>query len=143
MTNPKSGRSTPWHLWLVGVFLLVWQGMASFDYLATAFRYEAYLAQFPEDALEYYFAAPLWMYAIWGIASIGGLIGAILILMRYKLAVPIFMAALACGVVAVAYSFVNPPPNAEGTKVFSVVVIAISAMILIYLMAMKKAGVLK
>jgi len=143
MTNAKTDRSTPWHLWLIGILLLLWQGMASFDYLATVFRYEPYLSQFPEDALEYYFAAPLWMYAMWGIAAIGGLIGVLLILMRNKLAIPIFMAALVCGVVAVAYGFFNPPPGSDGANMFSFIVIAASALVLIYLLAMKKNGVLR
>lgn len=143
MAKSNTTRSTPWHFWLIGALLLLWQGMASFDYLATVFRYEPYLSQFPEDALEYYFAAPVWMYAMWGIAAIGGLIGVLLILMRNKLAVPIFMAALVCGVVAVAYSFINPPPGSEGANVFSLAVIAASVMILIYLLAMRKNGVLR
>lgn len=143
MTNPTIDRSTPWHLWLIGVLLLLWQGMASFDYVATLIRYEPYLSEFPEDVLEYYFAAPLWMYVMWGIASVGGLIGAILVLMRNKLAVPLFFVALVCGVVAVAYSFGNPPPGSEGSNIFSAAVIAGSAMVLFYLYMMKKNGVLR
>ena len=143
MENSTTKVSAPWHLWVIGVFLLLWQGMATFDYGATAIRYEPYLSKFPEEALEYYFAAPVWMFAMWGIASIGGLIGAIFVLMRNKLAVPVFFAAWLCGVVATAYSFVNPPPNMEGAKMFSALVIIASAMVLYYLYAMKKNGVLR
>ena len=38
---------------------------------------------------------------------------------------------------------INPPPGSEGTKMFSVVVIAASAMVLFYLYMMKKSGVLR
>ncbi|NNL87946.1 MAG: hypothetical protein HKP25_02660 [Marinicaulis sp.] len=101
------------------------------------------MSKFPEDALEHYFAAPLWMYAMWGIASLGGLIAAILLLMQNKLAVPTFLIAWICGVVATAFSFVNPPPNMEGAKMFGAIVIAASAMVLFYLYTMKKIGVLR
>ena len=80
---------------------------------------------------------------MWGVASIGGLIGALLVLMRNKLAVPLFFVALVCGVVAVAYSFINPPPGNEGAEIFSAAIIAASTMVLFYLCMMKKSGVLR
>ena len=34
---------TPWHLWLVGVLSLLWNGFGAFDFIQTTTRGEAYM----------------------------------------------------------------------------------------------------
>ena len=142
MNSSISTSSPPWHLWLVGGLLLLWNGLATFDYVATVIRYEPYLANFPEESLAYYFAAPLWMYLMWGVGSVGGFIAAILLLLRQKTAVPVLGLAWVSSVVAVIYSVLNPPPGG-GNLVFMTVVLLIAFSVLIYVRWLAKRCVLK
>ena len=135
---------TPWHLWVVGGLLLIWQGLATFDYVATVARFEPWLSQFPDEALAYFFNAPLWMYVIWGVGSIGGLIGVIFLLMRDRKAVPVFLAALIASAVSIFYSFANPPPgDVGGGPGFMIAVLAIAIAIFSYFVWLQKRGVLR
>jgi len=116
--------------------------MGAFDYVATVTRFEPYLAEFPEETLSYYYNAPLWMYAMWGIASFGGLISAILLLMRRSTAVPVFGIAWICSVIAAVYGVVNPVPGG-GDNLFLAAVIIIALLILIYMHWLQRRGVLR
>ena len=143
MEQSGSDTSTPWHLWVVGGLLLIFNIPAVFGFIATVIRFEPYLSQFPEEALAYYSEAPLWMYAMWGISAFGGFVGAILLLMRNKLVIPVFGAGWICSAIAGVYSFVNPAP-VEGTSgIFLVVVLAVALLILIYVIWLKRRGVLR
>jgi len=142
MTKLKSDISAPWHMWVLGVLLLVFNGFAAVDYVMTVIRYEPYLAGYPEEVLAYYFNAPLWMYAVWGLSMIGGLIGTILLLMRRRLAVPVYAVAWLGSVIAVIYSVVKPVPGG-GQILFGVGVIIVSLLILIYIYWLQKRGVLR
>ena len=137
-----SRPKTPWHLWVVGVFLLLWQALASFDFVATVARFEPYLSGYPEDVLEYYYNAPLWMYAMWGIAAFGGLIGSILLLMRKKSAVPAFGLAWLCSLAAVFWQSVNPAPEGGGEPEFMIIVIIVALLLLLYMGWMQRRRVL-
>ena len=108
----------------------------------TVIRYEPYLSGHPEEVLAYFFNAPLWMYVMWGISMIGGLVGTILLLMRRRTAVPVFAIAWICSMIAVAYSVVNPVPGG-GNILFAVAVIMITFLILVYFHWLQRRGVLR
>jgi len=141
MTKPKSDVSAPWHMWVLGIPLLLWNAFASFDYLMTVVRFEPYLTNYPEEALSYYFSAPLWMYAMWGISIVGGLIGTVLLLMRRRVAAPVFAIAWIGSVIAAGYSVVNPAP-VGGSNLFTAAVIVIALLIVIYVYWLQRRGVL-
>ena len=141
-SDNSSGVTAPWHLWLIATLLLAWNGLAVFDYVATVLRFEPYLLNFTDEALAYYYAAPLWMFAMWGIGSWGGFITAILLYMRNKLAAPVFALSLVCSVVAVAYAIVNPPPGGASNNLSAIVIILIAALLLVYVIRLKRQGVL-
>ena len=142
MTATPSNTTTPWHMWLLGGLLLLWNSLAAFDYIMTVLRYEPYLANHPEEVLAYFFDAPLWMYVMWGGSMIGGLIATILLLMRRRLAVIVFAIAWLCSVVAVIYSLVNPVPGG-GQMGFAIGVILITFLILLYFYWLQRRGVLR
>jgi len=143
MTKLKSDVSAPWHMWVLGGLLLLWNGLATIDYVMTVIRYEPYLAGHSEDVLSYFYNAPLWMYVTWGISMIGGFIGTILLFMRRRLAVPVYTIAWLFSVVAVAYSFVKPVPGGSNAALFGIAVIIVSLLILIYFYWLQKRGVLR
>lgn len=142
MSDQQTSSGTPWHLWVVGGLMLVWNGMAAFDYIATIIRYEPYLSGHPEEILNYYFNAPAWMYALWGIASFGGFVGSVFILLRRKVAVPLFSIAWVSSVIAAVYTFQNPPPQGAD-PMFYFIVFAVSLLVIFYLVWMSRRGVLR
>lgn len=137
--NTNINRGAPWHLWLVAGLMAIWNALGVFDYLATVFRYEPYLSQFSEEALSYYFAAPLWMFGIWATAVFGGLVGGILLIMRNKLALTI----LSLSVIAQTYGILSPAPEGATNVPLSMAVIAIAALVLLYAIWQKRRGVLR
>lgn len=141
--NLPTDSSAPWHMWLIAVLLLLWGGLGAFDYAATIIRFEPYLSKFPEEVLAYYFAAPLWMFVAWAIAAFGGLISAILLFMRNKLAVTVFAVSLLSSIVSFAYSFINPPPDGGAGLLFPVIVLSVAFLILVYMNWLKRRGVLR
>ena len=83
---------TPWHLWLVGVLSLLWNGFGAFDFIQTTTRGEAYMraAGFDDAMVAYYEAMPGWMYVPWTLGVWGAVIGSVMLLLRRRWAVPAF-----------------------------------------------------
>lgn len=114
-TTTASG-GTPWHLWLVGILALLWNGYGCYDYLMTKMQGETYLRTAAEsmgwDAAQsdafvaYYNSMPAWMSAVWAIGVWGGLAGALLLLLRNKLATPVFMVSLLAFVLSLVNTYV-------------------------------------
>ena len=142
MSDPRSAVSTPWHLWVVGGLLFLMNAPAAVGYVATIIRFEPYMANFPEDALAYYDAAPLWMYGLWGGSIIGGLAGSILLLLRRGLAAPVTAFAWICSVGAVAYAVANPAPDGGG-PLFMAAILLVALLIVFYMRWLQRRGVLR
>lgn len=92
---PKSSRTkVPWHLWLIGVIALLWNAVGAFDYYMSQTKNEAYMKMFTPEQLEFFYSFPSWSVALWAIAVWGGVLGCILLLLRNKLAVCVFLISL-------------------------------------------------
>jgi len=143
---------TPAHLWIVGALALLWNGFGSYDYLMTRMRNTEYLAGMmptvdPQAMLAWVDAFPIWAQAGWALGVWGGLIGAILLLMRNRWAVPLFAASLLGAVVGLGYQIVAAPPLAgmEGAMndLMPFVIIVVALALFLYARAMKARGVLR
>ena len=143
---------TPAHLWIVGALALLWNGFGSYDYLMTRMRNTDYLAGMmptvdPQAMLAWVDAFPVWAQAGWALGVWGGLIGAILLLMRNRWAVPLFAASLVGAVVGLGYQIVAAPPLAgmEGAMndLMPFVIIVVALVLFLYARAMKAKGVLR
>lgn len=76
--------------WIIGVVALLWNAMGVNAYLQSAYKTEAYMAELNTDAkLALMESQPSWITALFAIAVFTGIIGAILLLMRKKIAVPV------------------------------------------------------
>lgn len=93
-SQENSKISTPWHLWLIGIFALLWSGMGTLDYVMTQTRNESYMSNFTPEQLEFFYGFPVWVIATWAIAVWGGVVGALLLLMRKRIATWIFLVSL-------------------------------------------------
>lgn len=138
--TPRGG----WHLWLVGVLSLLWNGFGCFDFTMTATRNADYLKPYPQEMVAYWFAMPWWIWAIWAIGVFGGLLGAIALLMRNAWAVKLFAASMLAAAVSMAVSMTaTDAPKMEGSEIMSLIIIGIALLQLVYAYWQSKRGVLR
>lgn len=149
MSEARKGseRATPWHLWVIGSIGFLWSCMGAMDYLMTSTRNEAYMSSFPAEKLEFFYAYPSWFIAFWAIAVWGGVVGAILLLLRKKVAVWVFLASL-LGVVITAirnYVFANglEVVGSAFDLTISAVVFVVALGLFFYSQKMSARGVLR
>jgi len=139
-----SGKRRPWHLWVVGIVALLWNAVGAMDYLMTQTRNEKYMSQFTPEQLEYFYGFPAWVVAAWAIAVWGGVLGAILLLMRKSLAVPVFLVSLIAMVLTTIYQFgLSNGLEVVGdpfSLVFTAVIFVIAVALFLYARAMQKRG---
>lgn len=98
---------TPWHLWVVGVLAALWNGFGCFDYFMTQTRRDEWFAQvgMTEAQLAYFNTMPAWTHAAWAIGVWGGLLGAVLLLLRRKWALPVFVVSFLGWAAGAVYAF--------------------------------------
>ena len=143
----SSSPKTPWHLWVIGIVGLLWSAMGAFDYLMTEMKSEAYMAKFTPEQLEYFYGFPAWMIALWAIAVWGGVAGSVLLLLKKKLAAPVYLVSFLCMAVTMIrnYVFTHGYAEAMGSAmgvVFSAIIFVVAALLYLYARAMGKRGVL-
>lgn len=150
MTDTSMTRSTPWHLWLVGVASLLWNCFGAYDFVMSNTQGEAYWrASGMNDAMvAYYHAMPAWMYAPWIVGVWGAVLGSILLLLRMRLAVPVFALSLLGAVVSLLYGAVidkapPPPPELAMMSYMPWVITLVAAFLAWYAWTMGKKGVLR
>ena len=99
---------TPWHLWLVGVIAVLFNAIGAFDYVMSMAQGESYMASagMTPAQIRHYREMPMWMIAVWTIGVWSAMVGSVLILLRKKLAFPVFAISLAAFLVSVIYTYV-------------------------------------
>ena len=143
-TSDQTQTKTPWHLWVVGVLSLLWNGFGCFDFTMTATRNAAYLEPYPQEMLDYWFAMPMWVWALWVIGVFGGFFGSILLLLRRKLAVPLFGASFLAAAISMLVGMLDADaPRMEGAGVMSAIIILIALLLAVYAGWMSRRDVLR
>lgn len=144
--------AAPKGLYVVGVLALLWNGFGAYDYLMTRMRNMDYLAGMmpnadPNAVLAWVDAFPIWAQFGWGLGVWGGLLGAILLLVRSRWAVPVLAASLVGAVLGLGYQIVAAPPLAgmDGAmnKLMPFVIILVALALFLYARAMRARGVLR
>jgi ABC-type Co2+ transport system permease subunit len=131
---------TPWHLWVIGVIAVLWNGMAAVDFTATATQYEPYMESVAQAVKDHIYSLPTWTFAVWGIATWAGLIGSLLLLLRRASAVSLLALSLAGAAGMLLVAFMYPAPG--GGIGLAVGIVAVAALLLVYAVAMRRRGVL-
>ena len=137
--------ATPRHLWIVGILALIWNLIGAMDYIMTELRNEAYMAQFTPEQLDFFYSFPAWLVAFWAVAVWGGVLGAVLLLMRKKLAVTVLVVSFLCMVVTTVhnYGFAGAADIVGGMGLFfSGVVFVVALALILYARRMAARGVL-
>ncbi len=139
---------TPWHLWLVGVIAVLFNAIGAFDFVMAMAQGEKYMAStgMTPAQVAHYQNMPAWMTADWAIGVWGAFLASILLLLRRKLAFPVFVVSLAAFVVSLLYTYVLT----DGGAVMGGMMALVSAVIAILLLffswyshAMGMRGVLR
>ncbi len=145
-TNPAPASVAPRHLWVIGTHALLWNGMGAFDYVMTESRNASYMSSFTQAQLDYFYGFPAWMIACWAIAVWGGVVGSVLLLLRRRLAVPVFAASLAAMVIVSIYNFGLSSGLAimgKEAAMFSGVIFVVAVALLLYARWLARRGVLR
>ena len=77
--------------WIISSMALVWNLMGVFNYLTQAFMTNEVLASLPEDQQLLYEDVPAWVTAAFATAVFSGTLGAILLLLKKKVASNFFI----------------------------------------------------
>ena len=99
---------TPWHVWLIGLIALLFNSIGVFDFVMTMAQgagYQASVGMTP-DQIAHYQQMPSWMTVVWAVGVFGAFLASILLLLRRKLAAPVFILSLAAFVVSLLYTYV-------------------------------------
>ncbi len=143
---------TPVHLWIVGALALLWSGFGAYDYLMTRLRNTDYIAGMmpnvdPDAVLAWVDGFPIWAQFGWGLGVWGGVLGAILLLIRSRWAVAVLAASLVGALLGLGYQIVAAPPLAgmEGAMndIMPFVIIFVALALFLYARAMTAKGVLR
>ena len=106
MSTTTNNKPPIWY-WIVSVVALVWNGMGANIYLQQAYNTESYRAMYSEEELEIAANLPAFVTAAFAIAVFAGVIGALLLLFRNKLASPFFVLSLIGILVQMGYTIIN------------------------------------
>jgi hypothetical protein len=148
MADPQSKQTkyTPWHLWVVGILALLWNAIGAMDYVMTQTKNEAYMSQFTPEKLAYIYGFPTWVIVVWAIGVWGGVIGALLLLFRRRLAVWVLLASLLAALGTTIYNYILS--NAmdlfgdAGSLIFTGLICLFALGLFLYARAMHKKSVL-
>lgn len=137
-------RSTPMHLWIVGVVSLLWNAMGAYDYLMTQTQNEAYMASFTPEQLEYFYGFPAWATSLWAIAVWGAVLGSVLLLLRKRVAYPVFVVSLVAMLGNMVHTTISGGWELMGAggAAFSAVIFVVALGLVVYARAMAGRGVL-
>ena len=143
---PRSGA--PWHLWLVGVVAVLWNSFGAYDYTMSKLKGDAYYHQagMTEAQITYMHAYPIWMTAVWAIGVWGAALGSVLLLVRSRYALPVFVASLAGFLVSLAYAYGlsdGAKVTGQSGMIMNLVILAGCLFFVWYARLMAKRGVLR
>jgi len=139
---------TPWHLWVVGVIAVLWNSMGVMDFTMTQIGSEAWLKEFTPEQVEFILNFPIWAVVAWGVGVWGGFTGSIILLLRHRWAVPVFLASILGVILTSLYSYVISDwmkviGGGAGAMIFSAVIFIIAVLLWRYARAMTRRGVLR
>ena len=137
----------PWHLWVIGIVSLLWNAMGAYDYYMTQSQNEAYMGQFSPEQLEFFYGFPAWVDATWAIAVWFALLGSVLLLLRNAIALWAFVISFVGMVLTTIHNLFLADRSALDTMGnfelgFSLVIFAVSLLLIIYARRMKIIGML-
>lgn len=103
MVDISKRPATPWHLWAIGAASVLWNGVGVWQWYQKVTGAQAYWSALTMEQVFYLRSAPLWTDVAYGVAVWCGLLGALMLLLRRKLAFNAFVAGLIAMLAHAAY----------------------------------------
>ena len=142
-TTTASDRKTPWHLWVVGILTLLWNGSgAATIMLAQGGR----MPNLSPDEAAYYAAQPTWFVIATDIALVSAIAAGVALLRRSRTAVWFFGLSLAVILFNNGYELVAGTSRMlanRGALIVTLVIAVIAILQLVYARAMSRRAALK
>lgn len=106
MTDALARR--PWHLWLVGVIAVLFNAIGAFDFVMSGVQGADYMtsAGMTPEQIAHYQEMPMWMTIVWAVGVFGAFLASLLLLLRRKLALPVFVLSLVAFLINLYYTYV-------------------------------------
>lgn len=145
MSEIIKARTTPWHLWVVGIVALLWNSYGGYDYLMSHLQGVAFYQQMgmSEAQIAYMAAYPTWMHGVWALGVWGAVAGSVLLLLRKRYALHAFALSLLGIVGSNGYALFTPGGWALMGGAITLVIAGIGVFLLLYAWAMTRRGVLR
>lgn len=91
-----------WLFWVVAILAILWNAFGVYDYWMTSTGNANYLKDFDPEMIEWIVGFPIWRKAIWAISVFAGLIGALALIARRRVALTLFIISFVLMVVGFA-----------------------------------------
>ena len=101
-----SEKTIPTWFWVVAGIVLLWNAIGVIQFFNTILINSQDLAKLTLSQQEHFKNTPLWAHTAFGFATIGGLLGAILLFMKKKMATIVFIVSLIAVLLQMFNSFV-------------------------------------
>jgi hypothetical protein len=96
----------PIWFWIVAILLVLWEAMGCFACVSQIREGAAAMGPVDDWSLRYYAALPVWYNWVYGIATFGGLLGGLALLLRAKRAPLLFWISFVAVILMFGYAFV-------------------------------------
>jgi len=107
-TKPSVGAL----FWIVGIVAVLWYAFGTFQFVGSLMATPEGMAKYVTDGImtqdyaDFLLALPVWVKAVFGIATVGGLLASICLLARKAFAAKLFMVSLIAALLMYVYMFV-------------------------------------
>lgn len=134
----------PVWFWIVGIVVLLWNGYSLWDYYNSVSLNEEYLSAYP-GYLDFVLAMPMWAKGAWGLATMTGVLASLCLLTRRAWAYPLFILSLLGMIGTAGDQFTSKvmPELTTGILVFTMFIVVVGVLLVIYAKMMKAKGWLR
>jgi hypothetical protein len=142
-TTSNLEKRTPWHLWLVGILALLWNGAAAIGVMMAQANKLPDIS--PEEA-AYYAAQPMWLVIATDVALLSAVAASILLLLRQRAAVWLFAVSIVAIFVTNIYDLAAPTSRilaSRGALFMTIIIAGLAILQFVYAFAMKRRVVLR
>lgn len=109
--------------YIIGVVALIWNGLGVIAYLGRAFITDEMIAQLPkEQQAEFLTEYPAWVTGAFATAVFAGVLASLLLLLKKKVAYPLFIISAVAAIAQHVYLFMNVEMNSLVMPILVVVV---------------------
>ncbi|MFK7993181.1 MAG: hypothetical protein AB8B87_03525 [Granulosicoccus sp.] len=143
-----SEAKTPWHLWLIGIIAVLFNFIGVFDFvmsMAQGAEYQASAGMTPEQ-IAHYQEMPAWMMVVWFVGVFGAFLASILLILRKKLALPMFVISLVVFLISLVYHYLLSDGGAvlgQAMAIASAVIAGLLVLFIWYTRFMVTRGVVR